>query len=208
MFAFTVRIGYRRERATSQATQCEGGFVMPVPPVGENAVMLCDWRGRCTWASTGNLPVTIGKFVWENLSAASQEDAKVAIGRVVALRETRQIEVADQQGNRFRGWLWPLDSPDVAVCILAVRIPRNLAKLTERERECLELLATGTETKLIAKQLDVSLSTVHTHMKRAREKLGLGSVEALISFAARYFYPLDKPLDAGQRASDSKRFST
>ena len=101
---------------------------MPVPPVGENAVMLCDWRGRCTWASTGNLPVTIGKFVWENLSAASQEDAKVAIGRVVALRETRQLEVADQQGIRFRGWLWPLDSPDVAVCILAVRIPRNLAK--------------------------------------------------------------------------------
>ena len=181
---------------------------MPGPPVGENAVMLCDWRGRCTWASTGNLPVTIGEFVWENLSAASQEDAKVAIGRVVALRETRQLEVADQQGNRFRGWLWSLDSPDVAVCILAVRIPRNLAKLTERESECLELLATGTETKLIAKQLDVSLSTVHTHMKRAREKLGLRSVEALISFAARYFYPLDKPLDARQRTSDSKRFST
>jgi DNA-binding NarL/FixJ family response regulator len=37
------------------------------------------------------------------------------------------------------------------------------------------LLAKGTETRLIAAQLDVNLSTIHTHIKRAREKLGLAS---------------------------------
>lgn len=90
--------------------------------------------------------------------------------------------------------MWPLDSPDVAVCVLGMRIPAELGRLTKREKECLELLARGTETRDIAKQLDVSLSTVHTHLKRSREKLGLPNVEALISFAARYCYPPHDPL--------------
>lgn len=142
--------------------------------------------------------MSIGQFIWENLSPASQEETKAILGRVVTLRESRQIEVADKQDNRVRAWLWPLDSPDVAVCVLAIRIPRKLAELTDRERECLELLATGTETRLIAERLDVSISTVHTHLKRAREKLGLPSVESLISFAARYCYPPDKPFNPGR----------
>jgi len=40
----------------------------------------------------------------------------------------------------------------------------------------------------IAKELDIGLTTVHTHLRRSRTKLGLPSVEALIAFAARYFY--------------------
>lgn len=51
----------------------------------------------------------------------------------------------------------------------------------------------GFDTQQIAARLDVSLSTVHTHLRRAREKLKLPSVEALISFAARYSFPTDSP---------------
>jgi DNA-binding CsgD family transcriptional regulator len=69
-----------------------------------------------------------------------------------------------------------------------------LNRLTGRECECLELLAQGIDTRDIATQLDVSLSTVHTHLKRAREKLGLPNVESLISFGARYCYPPHHPL--------------
>jgi DNA-binding CsgD family transcriptional regulator len=90
--------------------------------------------------------------------------------------------------------LWPLDSPSVAVCVLAVRVPADLNLLTERERECLEPLAQGIETRQIAARLNVSLSTAHTHMKRAREKMGLSSVEELIAFAARHCYPSSEPL--------------
>jgi DNA-binding CsgD family transcriptional regulator len=76
-----------------------------------------------------------------------------------------------------------------------MRLPANINQLTEREHECLELVAQGIETQQIARRLDVSLSTVHTHMRRAREKLDLPSLEALISFAARYLYPADVSLN-------------
>ncbi|HXY33158.1 MAG TPA: helix-turn-helix transcriptional regulator [Planctomycetaceae bacterium] len=110
------------------------------------------------------------------------------------LRRSQQFEVIDKEGNRFRGWAWPLDSPDVALCALYLEIPHNLSLLTAQERRCLELLARGLETRPIAGKLDVSTSTVHTHMRRAREKLGLRSFAALVSFAARYCYPADRPL--------------
>ena len=82
----------------------------------------------------------------------------------------------------------------MAACILTKRIPTELRLLTVRESECLELLAQGFDTHEIGKELDVSLSTVHTHLKRAREKLGLSDIESLISFAARYCYPAHHPL--------------
>ncbi len=159
-------------------------------------VMLCDWRGRCIWTSAPAHNAEVGQFVWEQLVAESKENVKLALGRAVALRESGQVEVFNRRGERFRAWLWPLDSPDVAVCLLGTLVPASLALLTDRERACLELLAKGTDTREIAVQLDVSLSTVHTHMRRAREKLGLPSVEALISFASRYCYPADRRLDA------------
>ena len=169
---------------------------MPEAILSETFIMLCDWRGRCTWTSGGALPVKVGELVWERLASDSQEQAKLALGKVVALRESQQLEVVHQDGDRFRGWLWPLDCPEMAVCILGLRIPGALAQLTDRERACLELLAQGLETRQLAEKLDVSLSTVHTHLKHAREKLGLTSIEALISFAARYCYPAGRPLDA------------
>jgi DNA-binding CsgD family transcriptional regulator len=155
-------------------------------------VMLCDWRGQCIWVSTGDVPVTVGELIWQNLVAESQEQTKLVLGLVVTGREAQQLEFTDNHGHRFLGWFWPLDSPEVAACVLGMRVPRELELLTDRERECLELFALGMETRRIAQELDVSISTIHTHMKRAREKLSLPSVEALISFAARYAYPVGK----------------
>ena len=169
---------------------------MPNMPEGAHFVMLCDWRGRCIWASAKNYAVNVGEFIWEHLATESQESTKALLGRVVTLREPQQLEVFDERGDRFRGRLWPLDSPELAVCMLAMRIPSQMSLLTERERECLEFLAKGIETRLIASQLDVSVSTIQTHFRRAREKLGLQTAEALASFAARYCYPPDRPLVA------------
>jgi DNA-binding CsgD family transcriptional regulator len=157
-------------------------------------VVLSDWRGRCVWTNSEGLRIKVGEFLWAHLAAESIETAKAALGRVVALREAQQLEVRTDTGDIFRGWLWPLDSPDIAVCVLGIGIPRSLALLTAREIECLGLVAKGIETRLIAAQLDVSVSTIQTHLKRAREKLGLLTSEALASFAARYCYPLDAPL--------------
>jgi DNA-binding CsgD family transcriptional regulator len=157
-------------------------------------VVLCDWRGRCVWLSSEELLTKPGDLLWEYLSEPSQEVVRDLLARVVALKEASRFQVTSREGDFFRGWLWPLDSPAVAVCVLAIRVPADLNLLTERERECLEFLARGIETKQIADQLNVSVSTIHTHMKRAREKMGLSTVEELIAFAARHCYPASEPL--------------
>ena len=57
------------------------------------------------------------------------------------------------------------------------------AKLTQREREILDLVAEGLSTKEIARALDVSPRTVETHRAHIAEKLGAGSVAEMVRFA-------------------------
>jgi DNA-binding CsgD family transcriptional regulator len=100
--------------------------------------------------------------------------------------------------------MWPLHEPDIAICLLAMQIPSELSLITERERACLKCLAQGMSTKQIVKKLEIGLTTVHTHLRRCREKLGLDSAEALIGFAARYFGTAAPPV-AIESAASRKR---
>jgi DNA-binding NarL/FixJ family response regulator len=61
----------------------------------------------------------------------------------------------------------------------------SLAKLSEREREVLQLLAEGHSTAEIATLLQVSRKTVETHRKNLTLKLELYSVADLTKFAVR-----------------------
>jgi DNA-binding CsgD family transcriptional regulator len=108
------------------------------------------------------------------------------LDEVVTHRRAQKLQTVNDDGEHYRVWLWPLDSPDVAVCVLAVAVPEELALLSKREQDCLKLLAYGLPAGLIAEKLHIAVSTVHTHLKRSREKLGLSSLEALTSFAARF----------------------
>lgn len=74
----------------------------------------------------------------------------------------------------------------MAICILSILMPKELASLSKRERETLDLLGHGHDTREIARELGVSLSTVHTHLKRAREKTGARNLESLATFVTRY----------------------
>lgn len=60
-----------------------------------------------------------------------------------------------------------------------------LAKLSEREREVLQLMAEGHSTADIATRLHVSRKTVETHRKNLMLKLELHSVAELTKFAVR-----------------------
>lgn len=59
----------------------------------------------------------------------------------------------------------------------------RLARLTQREREILDLVAGGLSTKEIARVLDVSPRTVETHRAHIAEKIGAGSVAEMVRFA-------------------------
>ena len=57
--------------------------------------------------------------------------------------------------------------------------------LSAREREVLQLVAEGKNTKDIASRLNVSVKTVETHRKQVMDKLGLHTIAELTKYAIR-----------------------
>jgi len=177
-----------RPKKSHTAPKSRGNPAADMTP-DDKFVLLCDWQGHVVWGSMAFEQLRIGDVAWSYLAEESRELAREAVARVVTLREQRSLEVANNRGSHFRVWMWPLTAPDVALCILGVTIPAGLSLLTERERECLQWLGEGHPTREIAEQLDIGLTTLHTHLRRCREKLGLPSSDALISYAARHCAP-------------------
>lgn len=64
-------------------------------------------------------------------------------------------------------------------------LPLNFACLTERERELLQMVANGMNTKEIAGKLDISSKTVDVHRQNIMKKLNLFSIAELTKFAVR-----------------------
>jgi DNA-binding NarL/FixJ family response regulator len=61
----------------------------------------------------------------------------------------------------------------------------GVARLTDREREVLQLIAEGKTNKEVAHALTVSVNTVETHRKHIMEKLDLHNTAELVRFAIR-----------------------
>ncbi len=68
---------------------------------------------------------------------------------------------------------------------LTMVVPTELAVLSEREREVLELIAEGLTTPDIAKRLELSPNTISRHRERIMKKLNLHSITELVKFALR-----------------------
>lgn len=61
----------------------------------------------------------------------------------------------------------------------------DLAVLTPRQREILQLVAEGLSTREIAERLHVSIKTVETHRSQLMTRLGIHDVPGLVRFAIR-----------------------
>lgn len=61
----------------------------------------------------------------------------------------------------------------------------DIALLTEREREVLQLLAQGETSKQIACRLHLSVKTVGTHRRHIMDKLNINNIAGLTKFAIR-----------------------
>lgn len=59
------------------------------------------------------------------------------------------------------------------------------ASLSPREYQIFTLIFSGKTVSQIAAELDVSMSTVSTHLARIKEKLGLHSIAEIVSYAHR-----------------------
>ncbi len=152
-------------------------------------VTLCNRQGVIIWTNHPNPEYEPGVPIWDYAADENRELIKDRISRAAYLNEPQEFETETILGERYRLWIWPLESSEVGVCLVGLQVPRVVGSLTSRERECLEWLAMGRNTAEIAAEFDVSVSTVHTHLKRARDKLQIPTIERLIAFASRYLPP-------------------
>jgi hypothetical protein len=136
--------------------------------LADTYVLLCDRHGRTVWRSGAGDRIAIGEEIWEHAANKSRERVRSALASAVTLQENCMIEVESDRGNHFRFRMWRLYDPEIAVCILALRIPSEVALLTEQERACLRCLGQGMSTRDIAKDLSIGLTTVHTHLPLRR----------------------------------------
>jgi len=60
------------------------------------------------------------------------------------------------------------------------------AQLTPRQREVLQLIAEGKNTKAIAFTLRISVKTVEAHRKQLMDRLGIHDVAGLVGYAMRF----------------------
>jgi DNA-binding NarL/FixJ family response regulator len=60
-----------------------------------------------------------------------------------------------------------------------------LEQLTPRQREILQLIAEGKNTKEIASDLDVSVKTVESHRLQLMERLNIHEIAGLVRYAIR-----------------------
>lgn len=149
-------------------------------------VTLCDSRGRMIWTNHPSPEYKPGVPIWDYAVLENRELVKDQIARTLFLNEPQEFEASSDRGERYHVWVWPMNLPELGVAIVGLQMPDDVKLLTVRERECLEMLAEGHSTAEISKAFDVSISTVHTYLKRSREKLRLSSLEQLIAFASRY----------------------
>jgi len=174
----------------------------------DSHVLLCDWEGRLNWSSKAAFYEAYGDLAWNYVSPDDRDVYRGLFSRVATLKEEHHLDVDCIYGGRYRAWMWPLQWPGTAVCVLAMRIPEEMRRLTARELECLQHLSSGLTVGQLALALDVSNSTVHTLLRRARIKLKLRNIEELLSFSARYCYPrrglAAAALVRGRESSSSK----
>jgi len=160
---------------------------------GDAFVAICDWNGVVKWLSNHSIKTKIGDLGWSNMISEDAERFKEAFARTATLHERRTLEIMSLNGLRYRIWLWSIGNPELAVCTFNLLIPVQIESLTPRERELMENLATGSSLKQIALLMDVSINTLHTHMRNIKSKLELTESSEVVSFAAKFFHRAGEP---------------
>jgi DNA-binding CsgD family transcriptional regulator len=176
--------GSKKRSSTKPDSKPRSGTLKP----GDAFVAICDWTGIVKWLSNHTIKTQVGDLGWINMIPGDAERFKQAFARTATLHERHIVEIASLDGLRYRIWMWSIGNPDLAVCTFNLMIPTEVNLLTDREREFLTFLAQGLAVKEIALKLDVSINTVHAHMRNVKAKLSLGSPNEVIAFAARFFH--------------------
>lgn len=123
------------------------------------------------------------------IGQTAQESLRAVVREVERVRATKKREAADKALTLWKGLVagrWSLvdhyDTDGRRYLIARRNDPHasDPRALTEREREVAVCLAQGQANKLIAYELDVSMSTVAQHVRSILSKMGVGSRVELV----------------------------
>jgi DNA-binding CsgD family transcriptional regulator len=135
------------------------------------------WRAA---AEPYPLAYTLLRLAEAAAAAGDREAAGRGVREAYALaRRVGAIPIADEAAALARRTRLSLDEPSAETAAAAPEDPLARFGLTEREREILELLATGRSNPQIAESLFISPKTASVHVSNILAKLGVDSrVEA------------------------------
>ena len=157
--------------------------------------------GYYLWTSAIPLALVAAALAWALRERAARRRRALAAAGLVSLLGSLVVLFASCQGDmglgaalrwpewalRYAAWLlwgaalavWVLP-PDAAKPASPVERRAGAEALTEREREVVEALVTGSTQAQVAEALAISPSTVATYRARACEKLGVTSLGEIV----------------------------
>lgn len=110
-----------------------------------------------------------------------------AAGYMLKDSATGELELAIRSVTEDKTYL----SPSISRTVIDAYVQRlggptsSLEQLTSRQREILQLIAEGKNTKDIASGLDISVKTVESHRLQLMERLNIHDVPGLVRYAIR-----------------------
>ena len=125
--------------------------------------------------------------VHSNEEYVSEALASGAAGYVLKDAGVTELDLAVRAVARGESYL----SPSIAKQVVSGHVQpggdvsSSLARLTDRQREILQLIAEGNSTKQIAKKLGVSVKTVETHRAQLMSRLDIHDIAGLVRYAMR-----------------------
>jgi DNA-binding NarL/FixJ family response regulator len=110
-----------------------------------------------------------------------------AAGYMLKDAATLELELAINSVAQGKTYLSPLISRTVIDSYLerVGNLSSPIEQLTARQREILQMIAEGKNTKEIAARLDISVKTVEAHRLQLMARLGIHDVPGLVRYAIR-----------------------
>ena len=128
-------------------------------------------------------------YLTMNNSVEYAREAMQAGASAFVLKNSRTSDLIDAIRQSLRGLSYMAPEIRQTMNEIFIRDPRAVdrrQKLTDRQREVLQMIAEGRSLHEIAIALEISLRTVRFHKTRVREELGLSKDAELVRYAINH----------------------
>jgi DNA-binding NarL/FixJ family response regulator len=128
---------------------------------------------------------TVLRTVGTDIASLCSQVASIRTDEGVPADVRDRLEMIDHELARIARLTSTVETPAPRLGEDAATAHRLAAHLTDREWQCLELLVRGLNTRAMARQLSVSITTVRTHVQSLLAKLGVNSRLQAVALATR-----------------------